>query len=221
VPGALTIMKRRVGELASDVRVMRFMCRLDSGKISPDPPHDNEVWNYEGYIRWIESHRRKWSESLPVVHRDTIQFVLFPSDLYFTGEEQYHLDLAARYRVKACSDVLRLYHLDADNNSWHPDTARMVRNAPTLAARLESIILTHGQGIKAWAPHSYQTLVAGLVTQQLLSRQRARALRLFGRAIRDRALTARLWVIVVLGLISSRLLAYAKLAHGRITSLHR
>jgi glycosyltransferase involved in cell wall biosynthesis len=139
VSDALALIKRRIGELPSDVQGLRFMCRLDSGHISPDPPYCDETWNYERYLRWVESHQGRWSETMVVVNQQTIQFVLFPEDKFYTGEMQYHLDIASKYKMKACVDILRLYHFDADNTSWKPDLDRILRAAPAFAARLESI----------------------------------------------------------------------------------
>lgn len=219
LPKALVVMKLRIDELPSDVLVLRFMCRLDSGQISPDPPHCDEVWDYEGYIRWVDSHQGKWSEAMPVVNKQTIRSVLFPEDTWYTGEMQYHLDIASKYRVKACVDVLRLYHLDAENNTWNPNISRMLKAAPTNVARIESIISIHGRYIKRWAPKTYGLLYSGMITQLLLSAQRRKAWRVFTKALRLRVLSLQTVVIMILGMINPNLLAYAKVTHARKTSL--
>lgn len=215
VPEALAVMKQRISELPSDVLALRFMCRLDSGHTSPDPPYCDEIWNYEGYLRWVESHHGRWSESMPVVHRQTIQSVLFPEDKVFTGETQYNLDIAAKYRMRACVDILRLYHFDADNTSWEPDLDRMLKAAPAFAARIESIITIHGQSIKRWAPKTYEILFSGRITQLLLSRQKGKAWTIFIQSLSFRTFSLRIWVIMILGMVNPSLLAYAKVSTFR------
>ena len=220
VPEALAVMKSRIRELPSEVMVLRFMCRLDSGHISPDPPHCDEILDYEGYIRWVESHHGKWSEAMPVVNRQTIRSVLFQEDTMYTSEMQYHLDIASKYRVKACVDVLRLYHLDAENNTWNPDIGKILKTAPVYAVRLESIISIHGRYIGKWAPKTYGILFSGMITQLLLSKQRRKAWGVFKQASSVRTLSIRTGVIMLLEMISPDLLAYAKVAYARKTSLY-
>lgn len=220
VPEALAVMKRRIDELPNDVLAMRFMCRLDSGYISPDLPYCDEIWDYEGYIRWVESHQGKWSESMPVVNRQTIRSVLFPEDIFYTSEMQYHLDIASKYKVKACVDILRLYHLDAKNNTWNPDIRRMLKAAPTFAARLESIISIHGRYIERWAPKTYGVLFSGMITQLLLSGQRRKAWQVLAQALGFRTLSLRTVIIMILGMINPTLLAYAKVTHEGKKSLY-
>jgi len=220
VPGALAVIKRRIDELPSDVLALRFMCRLDSGHISPDPPYCDEIWDYEGYIRWFESHHGKWSEAMPVVNRQTIRSVLFPEDTFYTDETQYHLDIASKYKIKACVDILRLYHFDADNTSWNPDFDRMLKASPVFAARIESIIAIHGKYIKRWAPKTYEILFSGMITQLLFSRQKGKAWKIFMQSLSFRTLSLRTGVIMILGMINPNLLAYAKVTYARKTFLH-
>jgi glycosyltransferase involved in cell wall biosynthesis len=215
VPAALAVISRRISELPRHVLALRFMCRLDSGHFSPDPPHRNEIWDYQGYIRWLESHHGKRSEAMPVVNRQTIRSVLFPADTLYTGEMQYHLDIAFRYGVMACMDVLRLYHLDAENNTWNPNILKVLKTAPAFAARLESIISIHGRYIKEWAPKTYGSLFSGMITQLLLSGQRSKALGVFAQALSVGSLSLQIGAIMILGTINPNLLAYAKVIHAR------
>ena len=210
VPDALTIITQRINELPDDVFGLRFMCLLDSGQISPDPPHQNEIWDYEGFIRWIESHNGGWSESLPIVNKHTIQYVLFPEDNIFTSEMQYHLDFLAKYKVMACEDVLRLYHQDADNNTWKPNIEGMLKTAPIFAARIESVIAMHGSSIKKWAPKTYEVQYLGMITQLFLSNQKYKACKKFLRGLKLGIYEFRGWIIMFFGIISPYLLAYAK-----------
>lgn len=214
-PEALAVIKQRLDELPSDVLALRFMCRLDSGQISPDPPFCGDTWDYEGYIRWLELHHGRWSESLPIVKRQTIESVLFPEDLWYTGEMQYHLDFVSKYKVKTCIDILRTYHLDAENNTLNPNIGKMLKTAPAFAARLESILSIHGDYISRWAPKTYRNLFSGTITQLFLSGQRRKAWRLFIQSVSFRTLSLRIIVIMVFGTINPYLLSYTKVMHAR------
>ncbi len=209
VPEALEVMRQRISELPGDAMALRFMCRLDSGHLSPDLPYCDEIWDYEGYLRWVESHRGKWSETMTVVNRQTIQSVFFPEDAFYTGEMQYHLDLVSRYRMKACTDILRLYHFDADNASWRINLDRMLKTAPVFAARIESIIAIHGGYIKKWAPKTYKSLYSRMIIHLLLCRQKKKAWKSLLRTLAAGSFSFQALIAMIVGMISSTLLAYA------------
>lgn len=209
VPGALAVIKKRAGELPPDVLGMRFRCRLDSGRISPDPPYCDEEWDYETFIRWIESHHSKLGETLPVVHRRTTSTVLFPADKFYTGEMQYHLDFAAKYKIRSYTDILRIYHRDAYNNTSSSSVEKRLISAPAVASRLESVIASHGEGLIKWAPRTYYRTVGGIITQHLISGHRQKAFRVFLRTMVITPFRPKIWAIFAIGIIDQRLLAYA------------
>jgi glycosyltransferase involved in cell wall biosynthesis len=210
VPEALAIMNKRVEDLPSDVLGFRFMHRLDSGRISPDPPYFDEVWDYEAYIRWIESHNGKRADAMPVVHSKTIRSAIFPEDPLFTGEMQYHLDFAFHFRIRACTDVLGLCHQDADDNSRNPNIGKMLGAAGLAAARLKRILSLHGNALERWAPKTYGRVVCGMITQLLLSGQRREAWEAFPQTLRLKPHDPRIWFIMALGMMSPTLLAHGK-----------
>lgn len=210
VPEALEVMKKRITELSPDVSGLRFMCKFESGQLSPDLPYSDEIWDYEAFIRWVELHYSKRGETLPVVQRCTMSKVIFPEDKFFTGETQYHLDFAAQYKTRACKDVLRIYHSDADNKTANTSMEKRLTSATATASRLENIIGTHGGALLKWAPRTYYRVVGGLITQYLFSGQRNKALQVFSRSVRVAPFSVRLWAIVVIGLISPHLLARLK-----------
>lgn len=210
VPYALSTIWKRINEATPDFDGIRFMCRLDSGKTSPAPPLKDEVWNYEGYIRWMESQYDRWSETMPVVRRTTFPKVRFPEDHHYTGEMQYHLDFAKNFKVKACSDVLRCYRLDADNNTWNPNIAHTVVRAPTFANRLMSVLAEHGDALAAWAPSIYGQILDGLATQMFLAGERLNGLKCISRCVAMRPFSLKPWAIMLFGLLGPVPLAYVR-----------
>ena len=210
LPNALSNMKHKIDTLAPDIKGLRFMCRLDSGQISPDPPFADTIWDYNAYLLWLEGHHEKWSESVPVVHRDTIDNVLFPEDTVYTGETHYHLNLLEKYKVKACSDIVRLYHLDAENNTWNPNWERLFNAAPAFADRLETVISLHGHNLKKMAPSVYKKIYSGMITQFLLAGQRKKAWRKFQKELAADHFVSQMSAIMALGLVHPHLLALVK-----------
>lgn len=218
LPNALGTMYKRARELSPDIKVMRFMCLLESGKLSPDPPHLDETWDYQGYIRWIESHFNRRSEALPVVHRATFGKVRFPEDKWYTGETQYHLDLAKHTRIRACPDVVRHYLLDADNNTWKPDASRIILAAECSAKRLEALLAEHGEALAEYAPRVFCQYTTSLVTQSWLAGNRIRGLRYAMKSFSDGCQPTTVAAVSLLGLLGPRPLAWAKsLQHRRKT----
>jgi glycosyltransferase involved in cell wall biosynthesis len=215
VPHALGTIRQRINEIPNDVKGLQFMCQRDSGQISPDPPHTNNIWDYEGYIRWIETHHLRLAEALPVVNRQTINKVLFPEDIVFTSESQYHLDFMYSYKVKAFVDVLHLVHQDANNNSSRPDITGMLKRASVTAARFEMLLNLHGRSIKSWAPKTYEIQYVGMITQLMLSKQRIKAIKKFFKTLKFKEYRFRVLCVILIGSISPRLLAYAKILHAR------
>jgi glycosyltransferase involved in cell wall biosynthesis len=210
VPNALSVMQKKARELHPEVRGLRFRCRMPWGHISPDPPYCDEVWDYEQYIRWLEAHYGRWSEYMPVVHRETTQLVLFPEDRARIGQMQYHLDFAYRFKGRACTDILRIYHQDSDSVLRNPNVGQMLRVAPMAAARMHRIMSLHGSALQRWAPKTYGRLFVGMITQFLLSGQRRKAWEVFGQALRLKPHDFRICVIMALGLTSPTLLAQFK-----------
>lgn len=210
VPEALEVMKNRVEEVAPEVLGLTFRCRLLTGRISPDLPYCDEIWDYQQSIRWIEAHHNKWSEMLWVVHRSTIASILYPEDRFYTMELQYYLDFASQFQVRSCTDVLRIYHLDAENTTWNPKIGTMLKGSPIFAHRLERILSIHGEALRKWAPKTYDSVLCGMITQLLLSKQRRKAWEAFCQSLRSKHLSYRLWFIMALGMISPILLARVK-----------
>lgn len=107
LPGALATIYRRTSEVSSDIAKVRFMCRLDSGDLSPQPPLKDERWDYEAYIRWAEAHHSDGiSETLSCVRRATFQSVRWPNDRMRGAI--YHLDHARfpRQGLSRCCSTL-------------------------------------------------------------------------------------------------------------------
>jgi hypothetical protein len=111
--------------------------------------------------------------------------------------------------MKACCDILRFYHFDTDNPSWKINFDRMIKTAPAFAARIESILSIYGKEIKRWAPKIYESLFLRMLIQLFLAREKGKAWKIFKQAFNTSVFSFQRWAIMVLGMASPSLLAYA------------
>ena len=105
---ALESMEREIGRAGGDVDACRFMCRLDSGAQCPARPFGRDVWDYEGYVRWLNPvGNGGLKETLLCVRRRTFAQVRCPDSGFGT---LYHLDFSVRFKTATSPVVVRLYH---------------------------------------------------------------------------------------------------------------
>jgi len=199
LPGALATMHRRMSEVSSAVGKVCFMCRLDSGELTPQPPLKDEIWDYVAYLRWTEAHANSISETLPCVRRTTFQSVRCPDDRMWNSI--YHYDLATFFLTRACPDVVRLFHSDAEDRLTSPSTSRALRNAPDRLRGTEEILARHGDAFSKWAPTVLLGHLAKLATLYFLRGQRLQGLRYALRGMRRSPASPKFYAIVALGLL--------------------
>lgn len=166
--GALACMHRLAIETPDSVHALWFRCRMDDGRISPDPMPSAQEWDYAGYVAWLAESRGRWRDVLRCVRRPCFELVRYPEDRML--EEKYHLDFARRFRSRNFPDVLRLYHQDAENSlvrrgqSLDPkrDGAYLVDRSRGLLALLQD----HGAALHQASPALFGDFLqlAGLST---------------------------------------------------------
>jgi glycosyltransferase involved in cell wall biosynthesis len=188
LPAALSAMAARIDSLDSGVEGVRFMCRFDSGALSPDPPLRGEVWDYEGYVRWAESVRNRRQESLPCVRRDTFRVTRYPETRMLEG--CYHLDFARNFRTLAATDVVRLYHGDAPDQLSLPHNRRDREVEKDFAAGLSELLEKHGVALKTWAPELHFQYLRSAATYSFLAGQRIAGARYAAECLRQKPFAA-------------------------------
>jgi glycosyltransferase involved in cell wall biosynthesis len=197
LPGALEAIHRRAVAADPSVGALRFMCCLDDGALSPVPPHHDEILDYEGYLRWLDRATRQ--ETLPCARATT-----FPAARYVDShalERSYHLELARITRIQACSDVVRSYHHDVPDRLTVPVPQRALRHAADEADDARQVLAAHGEALRRFAPRTYRMTVASAATASFMAGRRLDGLRYAARAWRLMPFSARLYVIVALGLL--------------------
>ena len=109
-PGALS----RIGDLAikapETVDALWFRCRMDDGRLSPDPMPSRQEWDYEGYLGFLEETRGRWRDVLRCVRRRCFTEVRYADN--WMSVDKFHLDFARRFRTKSmptqCFSIIRM-----------------------------------------------------------------------------------------------------------------
>jgi glycosyltransferase involved in cell wall biosynthesis len=210
---ALPLIASEIDRLPDHVDGLRFMCRLDDGRLSPDPPLQREIWNYEGYVRWAASTLHTRQESLPCVRRKTFERVRYV-DGRGSLESLYHLDFAKTFVSAASPAVVRMYHAGADDRLTSPDVPRMISGAGDYMRTFELVLRHHAPAFEAWAPSLLTYYTRALATQQFLANQRIAGLRTIGSLVRRRQASLDVWSVLTFGLMGPRALAWIKAARA-------
>ena len=211
-PGALLTMHLRAGQVAADIARLRFMCRMDSGRASPDPPLRDEVWEYRDWLKWQESMHGYPSETFSCVRRSTFQITRYPEPRTIAGgnEALYHLDFAQHFRQRTFPDVCRLYHQDAENQLCKADMQRSLLVASDHLHDAEVILARHGAAMAHWAPTVYRAHVSGTMTLAFLAGRRVKGWAYAMRCLRANPFSLRTWSVLISGSIAPKLLAWLK-----------
>jgi glycosyltransferase involved in cell wall biosynthesis len=213
---ALKVMAQSCNEVGEEVASLRFMCRLENGTLSPDPPMQDEIWDYEKYIKACEASLGRRNESLRIVRRRTFERVRFPEDRGLEGV--YHLDFSRLFLTRTCPGVVRLYHTDADNQLTRPSVSQVLLSAPDLARNTQELLARHGGALRAWAPKVYWEQVSGLVTLHFLSGSRLKGWRSALKCLRRNPASAKVWATLLIGSLGRRPLACLKARRSYLSS---
>jgi hypothetical protein len=211
--GALATIRSRIRKAPADVSVLWFMCRLDDGTLSPDPPPTAALWDYSGFLGFAEDTLDGLDEMLLCVRRPVLLSSPYPDGRML--EDIFVLDLAQRYRAMPCRDVVRLYHQDAGNQIVRQvaRTPDPVRDAEFLADRakgLRLVIERHGAALRRLAPRTHRSILSRLAVLEFLVGHRGAGAATCLRSLAHRPVDPRLWVVLTAGLIGPRVLSAAR-----------
>lgn len=208
LPGALSLITKRINEVDENVSRLQFMVRMDTGEISPDPPFKNEFWGYIEYIRWMEQCYGRRSESFQVSKRVSFAKVRYHDDR--TLETPYHLNFMKLFNAWSFPDIVRLYHSDAKNQLTKPGVSRVIQYAKDQSLSWESMLKNHGDALRCHAPRIYDSLTSNLATLYFLSGNRSKGMRYSISCLKDNFASPRNWTILLAGLLGAKPLAWFK-----------
>lgn len=214
-PGALALMGERARAVEPEVALLRFACLWDDGSVSPYPPLENELWDYAGWIRFVDRTLAYSPETIMCVRRETFESIRWPDDR--SNESCYHFDFAQRFLTRAYRDVARLYHSDAGNSgTFASDPGFLLRCAPDMVRAMRDLLRRHGAAMRLHAPATYLSTWRGAMKFSLLAGDRLGGLRAGLTVLARRPLSLRAWTILLCGLIHPVLLARVDAATMRM-----
>jgi glycosyltransferase involved in cell wall biosynthesis len=207
-PGALSLFRRKIAA-RPEIDQHRFMCRWDDGSSSPRPPLQNETWDYDGYLRFMDRVAEGGNgETQSCIRAETFRSIRYPEDRSY--ETLYHLDFAKQFATEAHPEVARLYHTDAaDQNSFAPNPAHWLRVAPDHARSLDNVIQRHGEAMRIVAPHAYRQTVRSAAKFHFLAGHRREGVAWTLRLWRVQSFSPTSWVVFAFGILGPRALAWA------------
>ena len=211
LPGALQTIHRRASAVGPETGGLRFMC-IDERGTSPDPPHRDQVLDYEGYLHWLDV--TVLQETLPCARASTFPAVQYADS--HASERWYHLELARTSLVHACSDVVRRYHHDVADRITVPQAARSLRYAADEAEDADRVLEVHGEALRRLAPSVYRATLSAAATACFMAGRRLDGLRYAARAWRLTPASGQLYVVVALGLLHGRLVAEMQALRARM-----
>jgi glycosyltransferase involved in cell wall biosynthesis len=211
---ALALMDAEVRTAPSDVQGFRFMCRMDNGALSPEPPLGREVWDYAAYVRWTgrvcvqTSEAVVRQETLMCMRRRSFDTVRFPDGR--AVESLYLFDFAERFLMATSPAVVRRYHSDAPDQLTSPTLNQMLESASDHARSFKALLDRHGAALARWAPALGVQYARGLATQQFLAGDRTAGVKTVARLIRAGDGSLNTWAVLLFGLAGPRALALAR-----------
>ena len=214
VPGALDIVRNTVMKQGSAADKLFFMCRWSNGILSPDPPLKGEIWDYEGFVRWLESMIGFPIECLLCVKRTSFLQVPFPEG--HRPEGRHNLDFSKTFRAMGCSDVLRVYHQNSHNRLMRPSVGNLLRYSPGYADEIDKTFEDHGVALKKWAPNlrlAYQQVGALF---HFLNGNRKIGFKYIASYISAKPLSVKGWIILIFGFLGPWPLALMKTSYDTV-----
>lgn len=193
VPGALGRMQALARHPQQDqVHALWFRCRLDDGRISPEPMPAERDWDYAGYLRFMERTLHSCRDMIRCVRRACFAQLRYPETRML--EAAFHLDFARLFRSRLFPDVLRLYHQDAsarlaptvraldrlDALPADPGEHEFVRDS---AAGYGTLLGRHGAALRRWAPRVHRQYLRRAAVASLHAGAAAEALQYAARLL--------------------------------------
>lgn len=215
LPDALNAIYERTRGAPSSAANLRFMCRFDSGEISPEPPFSGSLLDYQGYVRWLEVATEGRHEAIVCMRRAVFEHLKFPDNRAL--ESLFHLDFAKRHLTLDCPDVVRLYHQDAPNSLCASFSGRrLVTFAPDEAHLHTELLSRHGDALRELAPRLYLSELRATATFMFLAGRRRAGLKYSLRYLRAKPASIGMITVSVFGLWGPSAVVFLKWMRSRL-----
>lgn len=204
-PDALSVIRSHTVKANAQIGHLRFRCRYDDGRLSPDPDCGASIWEFRDFLLFLERNVEGRSEALICVQRDVAGSIRYPEG--HSEEALYHFALTEKFQTMTCPAVVRLYHQDAAARVVTPSAGEALLYASDQARAVDRLLLTYGRAIRLHAPRVYSKLLTASIAFNLLAGARLRAVRAAGELVVTTGLRGRPLAALAVGLVNRKLLA--------------
>jgi glycosyltransferase involved in cell wall biosynthesis len=203
IPGALAQIADIAVKAPETVDALWFRCQMDDGRLSPDPMPLRQEWDYDGYLGFSEEMRGRWHDVLRCVRRRCFAEIRYADN--WMSVDKFHLDFARRFRTRIHSDVVLLYHQDAENQViYHRRWLDPTRDRALLRDRADgyrAVLQEHGSAIARVAPGQYGDYLQIAATSAVFANRRIAAYRYATQLAVRFPLRGRAWLLMGASLI--------------------
>ncbi len=202
---ALELVFKVAKTTGKEINTIKFMAKYENGELTPNPPFIDEIWKYEDYIGKLDGFRHSDG---PSVYRNRLNNKdIWPKSRCI--ETLFHLNQRKEGQMRTVPFTIAVFHKDAGNQlTTLKDRRKIILMAPDMVQMIDDICKYHGDAIKCGAPNTYVNLLGEGCKQSLLAGQRIKALR-FYKQVREKQRSPRMFLYLLLGLISKHVLALA------------
>jgi glycosyltransferase involved in cell wall biosynthesis len=203
LPGALTCMYKHAIAGSEAIDAHWFRCRMDDGRICPDPLPSRLEWDYDGFLAFREETRGRWPDMVRCVRRKCFDRIHYASNRM--GVDKFHFDFARLFRSLAHDEVLRLYHQDAGdrlvekNQSY--DLGRDREYIEDLADGFSDLMRAHGPDMRCKAPGLYGDYLRRAAANAILANRRFAGLAYAATLAWRLPTSARSWMFMAASII--------------------
>jgi hypothetical protein len=104
-----------------------------------------------------------------------------------------------QFNAWSFTDVVRLYHHDAENQLSKPNMYRTIESAKNQALNGVYLLKNHGEALKVYSPKIYNGQISGLLTLIFLSSNRLKGINISLSYLSYNIISLRSWVIYCSG----------------------
>ena len=201
LPAALAVMDCRAGNLPPDIDRMVFMFRLDTGGCSPNPPLREEVWDFGGYLRWMDALRGP-TDFNNCIRRRTFAELRFQEDRAL--ERSYHFEFASRFQTHAFPDYVGIVHSDAENRSVPLSLDNLLATAANNVQASDQLLARHGAYMAQHCPGTHGKVVKITAILHFLCGNRIQGWKCACTRLRTNPFSCGAWLLLMLGMLDAK-----------------
>jgi len=210
LPGALENLYTRTYDAPADVGVIGSRYVWDTGKITPSFVPEGII-DYIGRIKWVD--QEGGTDYLCCYRRKLYACVSWPAHRR-RGDGLFQLDLARCTKERIDPDIIAIEYSDAVNSESRSRGFKGVRTllriAPDMAWERKEILRQHGEAIATHAPRMFAATIRTAALWHFVAGQRRTGIYYVLKYLSMNPASLKGWTILVLGLFSPTLLAWAR-----------